>query len=173
MGRFLSSSICSIGLGRSFQAVLASSFWLSLWLVPLAHGQLLVSLNSPGSVNSYNPTTGAVTQSPFAVVNSPAAVSSDGTDVYIASFGNGTIGKYSLTGAVVNASLVTGFSTPTSIAVTIVKRMRERFRLREITVVADRGIVSQKTLAALEGSDPPVGYITNTKNRVGAAHEVR
>jgi Transposase DDE domain len=165
MGRFLSSSICSIGLGRSFQAVLASSFWLSLWLVPLAHGQLLVSLNSPGSVNSYNPTTGAVTQSPFAVVNSPAAVSSDGTDVYIASFGNGTIGKYSLTGAVVNASLVTGFSTPTSIAVTIVKRMRERFRLREITVVGDRGMVSQKTLAALEGSDPPVGYIIGVRMR--------
>src|SRR5882762_11857639 len=37
----------------------------------------------------------------------------------------------------------------------IVKRMRERFRLREITVVADRGMVSQKTLEALEGSDPP------------------
>ena len=43
--------------------------------------------------------------------------------------------------------------------VPIVKRMRERFRLREITVVADRGMVSQKTLEALEGSDPPVGYI--------------
>ena len=40
--------------------------------------------------------------------------------------------------------------------VPIVKRMRERFRLREITVVADRGMVSQKTLEALEGSDPPV-----------------
>jgi len=43
--------------------------------------------------------------------------------------------------------------------VPIVKRMRERFRLREITVVADRGMVSQKTLEAFEGSDPPVGYI--------------
>jgi hypothetical protein len=30
----------------------------------------------------------------------------------------------------------------------IVKRMKERFRLREITVVADRGIVSQPTLEA-------------------------
>jgi hypothetical protein len=30
----------------------------------------------------------------------------------------------------------------------IVKRMRERFRLREITVVADRGMVSQATLEA-------------------------
>ena len=39
--------------------------------------------------------------------------------------------------------------------VPIVKRMRERFRLRAITVVADRGMVSQKTLEAFEGSDPP------------------
>jgi transposase len=49
--------------------------------------------------------------------------------------------------------------------VPIVKRMRERFRLREITVVADRGMVSQKTLAALEGSDPPVGYIIGVRMR--------
>jgi transposase len=49
--------------------------------------------------------------------------------------------------------------------VPMVKRMRERFRLREITVVADRGMVSQKTLAALEGSDPPVGYIIGVRMR--------
>ena len=49
--------------------------------------------------------------------------------------------------------------------VPIVKRMRERFRLRNITVVADRGMVSQKTLEALEGSDPPVGYIIGVRMR--------
>jgi transposase len=49
--------------------------------------------------------------------------------------------------------------------VPIVKRMRERFRLREITVVADRGMVSQKTLEALEGSDPSVGYIIGVRMR--------
>jgi len=49
--------------------------------------------------------------------------------------------------------------------VPIVKRMRERFRLREITVVADRGMVSQKTLEAFEGSDPPVGYIIGVRMR--------
>jgi transposase len=32
----------------------------------------------------------------------------------------------------------------------VVKRMRERFRLREITVVADRGMVSQATLEAFQ-----------------------
>jgi transposase len=49
--------------------------------------------------------------------------------------------------------------------VPMVKRMRERFRLREITVVADRGMVSQKTLEALEGRDPPVGYIMGVRMR--------
>jgi transposase len=49
--------------------------------------------------------------------------------------------------------------------VPIVKRMRERFRLREITVVADRGMMSQKTLEAFEGSDPPVGYIIGVRMR--------
>src|SRR6266436_7450198 len=49
--------------------------------------------------------------------------------------------------------------------VPIVKRMRERFRLREITVVADRGMVSQKTLEAFENSDPPVRYIVGVRMR--------
>src|ERR1700731_4730979 len=49
--------------------------------------------------------------------------------------------------------------------VPIVKRMRERFGLREITVVADRGMVSQKTLEAFEKSDPPVRYIIGVRMR--------
>jgi hypothetical protein len=32
-------------------------------------------------------------------------------------------------------------------------------------VVGDRGMVSQKTLEALEGSDPPVGYIIRVRMR--------
>src|ERR1700747_763465 len=47
----------------------------------------------------------------------------------------------------------------------VVKRMRERFRLREITVVADRGMVSQATLEAFENSDPPVRYIVGVRMR--------
>jgi transposase len=49
--------------------------------------------------------------------------------------------------------------------VLIVKRMRERFRLQEITVVADRGMVSQATLDAFESSDPPVHYIVGVRMR--------
>jgi len=47
----------------------------------------------------------------------------------------------------------------------IVKRMKERFRLREITVVADRGMVSQATLEAFEKSEPPVRYIVGVRMR--------
>ena len=47
----------------------------------------------------------------------------------------------------------------------IVKRMRKRFRLREITVVADRGMVSQATLEAFEKSDPPMRYIVGVRMR--------
>jgi len=47
----------------------------------------------------------------------------------------------------------------------VVKRMQERFRIREITIVADRGMVSQPTLEAFENSDPPVRYILGVRMR--------
>ena len=43
--------------------------------------------------------------------------------------------------------------------------MRERFQLREITVVDDRGMVSQATLEAFEKSDPPVRDIVGVRMR--------
>jgi transposase len=49
--------------------------------------------------------------------------------------------------------------------VPVIERLRQRFRLREITVVADRGMVSQATLAAFEGHLPPVGYIVGVRMR--------
>jgi hypothetical protein len=49
--------------------------------------------------------------------------------------------------------------------VPVIERMRRRFGLRQITVVADRGMVSQATLEAFEGSQPPVGYIVGVRMR--------
>jgi transposase len=49
--------------------------------------------------------------------------------------------------------------------VPIVQRMRERFRLRGITVVADRGMVSKATLEVFEKSDPPVHYVIGVRMR--------
>jgi hypothetical protein len=47
----------------------------------------------------------------------------------------------------------------------VVKRMQQRFRLREITVVADRGTISKATLEVFEKSDPPVRYIVGVRMR--------
>jgi transposase len=46
-----------------------------------------------------------------------------------------------------------------------IERLRQRFRLREVTVVADRGMVSQAALEAFEGSVPPVRYIVGVRMR--------
>src|ERR1700684_4053746 len=105
----LSPLIDSNRLRRSLHALFLSFAWWTLWLFPpLARGQLLVSFDgSPGSVNSYNPTTGAVTQSPFAALERPFAISSDASDVFITSYNgsNGSIAEYTFGGAVVNAAL--------------------------------------------------------------------
>ena len=47
----------------------------------------------------------------------------------------------------------------------LVERLRQRFRLRDITIVADRGMVSQATLEAFEASVPPVHYIVGVRMR--------
>jgi hypothetical protein len=47
----------------------------------------------------------------------------------------------------------------------IAKRMKERFRLREITVVADRGMVSKRPWKPPKKSEPPVRYIVGVRMR--------
>ena len=47
----------------------------------------------------------------------------------------------------------------------VVQRMRARFRVQELYVVADRGMVSAETLAAFEAMDPPVHYIVGVRMR--------
>ena len=47
----------------------------------------------------------------------------------------------------------------------VVKRMREKFRVREVFVIADRGMVSGETLGAFEAMKPPVHYIVGVRMR--------
>ena len=47
----------------------------------------------------------------------------------------------------------------------VVKRMREKFRVREVFVIADRGMVSKGTLAEFEAMKPPVHYIVGVRMR--------
>ena len=47
----------------------------------------------------------------------------------------------------------------------VVERMRAKFRVREMCVVADRGMVSEATLEALARMEPPVHYIVGVRMR--------
>lgn len=49
--------------------------------------------------------------------------------------------------------------------VPVIERMRAKFRVREVCVVADRGFVSQATLDALEEMEPPVHYVVGVRMR--------
>jgi len=46
-----------------------------------------------------------------------------------------------------------------------IERMRAKFRVREVCVVADRGFVSEATLEALGKMDPPVHYVIGVRMR--------
>lgn len=47
----------------------------------------------------------------------------------------------------------------------VVNRMKKRFRIREVGVVADRGMISEESIAAMEACDPPVRYILGARMR--------
>jgi transposase len=47
----------------------------------------------------------------------------------------------------------------------VVERMKTRFRIRQVGIVADRGMVSDKSIAEMEACDPPVRYILGARMR--------
>lgn len=47
----------------------------------------------------------------------------------------------------------------------VVERIGRRFRVRQLCVVADRGMISRATIAALEAADPPVKYLLGARMR--------
>ena len=47
----------------------------------------------------------------------------------------------------------------------VVERMKRRFRVRELCLLADRGMISRKVLAELEAAQPPVRYILGARMR--------
>jgi hypothetical protein len=47
----------------------------------------------------------------------------------------------------------------------VVGRMRQRFRVWEVCVLADRGMISRKVLAELEAAAPPVRYVLGARMR--------
>lgn len=58
-----------------------------------------------------------------------------------------------------------GNTTDVKSLIPVVERMRAKFRVREVCVVADRGFVSEDNIAALEKMNPPVHYVIGVRMR--------
>ena len=58
-----------------------------------------------------------------------------------------------------------GNTTDVKTLLPVVGRLRQRFRVREVCVLADRGMISRKVLAELEAATPPVRYILGARMR--------
>jgi hypothetical protein len=58
-----------------------------------------------------------------------------------------------------------GNTTDVKTLVPVVQRLKRRFRVRELCVLADRGMISQETMAAFEAADPPIRYILGARLR--------
>jgi hypothetical protein len=58
-----------------------------------------------------------------------------------------------------------GNTTDVKSLIPVIERMRAKFRVREICVVADRGFVSEATIAAMEKMEPAVHYVIGVRMR--------
>jgi hypothetical protein len=56
-----------------------------------------------------------------------------------------------------------GNTTDVKTLLPVVDRMKRRFRVRELCVMADRGMISKKTMAELDEAEPPVKYILGAR----------
>ena len=58
-----------------------------------------------------------------------------------------------------------GNTTDVKTLLPVVERMKRRFSVRDLCIVADRGMIGQETIRALESADPPVRYILGARMR--------
>jgi len=117
----------------------------------------------------------------FAVVD---LVFFDTTSIYFEGAGGETIGQYGYSkdhrpdlkqmivgfaldaeGCPLCCEMWPGNTTDVKTLIPLVDRMRRRFRIREVCVVADRGMISDETIAQLERAQPPVRYILGVRMR--------
>jgi hypothetical protein len=108
----------------------------------------------------------------------------DTTSIYFEGQGGQTLGRYGhskdhrpdlrqmivgfaldSTGWPLCCELWPGNTTDVKTLLPVVERMRRRFRVRELCVLADRGMISRKVLAELEAARPPVRYILGARMR--------
>ena len=117
----------------------------------------------------------------FAVVD---LVFFDTTSIYFEGAGGETIGQYGYSkdhrpdlkqmivgfaldaeGCPLCCEMWPGNTTDVKTLIPLVERMRRRFRIREVCVVADRGMISDETITQLESAQPPVRYILGVRMR--------
>lgn len=108
----------------------------------------------------------------------------DTTSIYFEGHGGETLGQYGhskdhrpdlrqmIVGIALDAEgwplcceMWPGNTTDVKTLVPVVNRIKKRFRVREICVLADRGMIGKETLRELEESDPPVRYILGARMR--------
>lgn len=74
-------------------------------------------------------------------------------------------------GTPIYCEMWTGNTAVVKTLVPIVNRLRKRFHIKRMCIVADRGMIFQETLAYLENHDPPIPYILGA--RMKKAKEIR
>lgn len=108
----------------------------------------------------------------------------DTTSIYFEGGGGQTLGKHGhskdsrpdlpqmIAGLVLDAEgfplcceMWPGNTTDAKTLIPVVERLKQRFRIRQMCVLADRGMISDETITAFESSDPPVRYILGARMR--------
>jgi len=108
----------------------------------------------------------------------------DTTSVYFEGRGGDTLGQYGhskdhrpdlrqmIVGIALDAhggplccEMWPGNTTDAKTLLPVVERMKRRFSVRELCIVADRGMIGAETIRALESADPPVRYILGARMR--------
>ena len=108
----------------------------------------------------------------------------DTTSIYFEGQGGQTLGRYGhskdhrpdlrqmIVGIALDAEgwplsceLWPGNTTDVKTLLPVVARMKRRFRVRELCVLADRGMIRKATIAELEAAEPPVRYILGARMR--------
>lgn len=108
----------------------------------------------------------------------------DTTSIYFEGHGGQTLGRYGhskdhrpdlrqmIVGIALDSAgwplcceLWPGNTTDVKTLLPVVERLQRRFRVRAVCILADRGMISKQTLAALEQAEPPVPYILGARMR--------
>ena len=87
-------------------------------LAGTARGQVFVGSSSVGTIGKYEINGTTLNASLISGLNGPMALAVDGTSLFVANYGAGTIGEYyEYNGTTVNASLISGLNGPAALAV--------------------------------------------------------